>query len=168
MKQFAITLFFGIFFYAGVSAQKKALDHSVYDNWQRVGDRLVSQDGNWVSYVIEVQEGDPTLVIRSLTSEQEIIYPRGAAPQLSATGRFLVFRIKPSYTSIREARIKKKKPEDFPKDSLCIFELGVGERKRIPQVRSFKMPTAIEGLLAIHLETTDKDKRILNQHLRCY
>ena len=110
MKQFAITLFFGIFFYAGVSAQKKALDHSVYDNWQRVGDRLVSQDGNWVSYVIEVQEGDPTLVIRSLTSEQEIIYPRGAAPQLSATGRFLVFRIKPSYASIREARIKKKKP----------------------------------------------------------
>ena len=156
MKQFAITLFFGIFFYAGVSAQKRALDHSVYDNWQRVGDRLVSHDGNWVSYVIEVQEGDPTLVIRSLTSEQEIIYHRGAAPQLSATGRFLVFRIKPSYTSIREARIKKKKPEDFPKDSLCIFELGVGERKRIPQVRSFKMPTAIEGLLAIHLETTDK------------
>lgn len=141
---------------AEVAAQKKPLDHSVYDSWQRVGERLITQDGSWVVYVIEVQEGDPTLVIRSLNSNQEVKYPRGATPQLSANNRFLVFRIKPSYSALREARIKKRKPEDFPKDSVCIFEFGVGEKRKIPQVRSFKMPAEEEGLLAVHLEPSEK------------
>ncbi|MBM3412002.1 MAG: S9 family peptidase [Bacteroidetes bacterium] len=156
MRQFPIVLLFGLFLLTDVVAQKKSLDHTVYDSWQRVGERLISPDGNWVVYVREVQEGDATLVIRSLVDSKEIHYPRGVSPQLSANGRFLVFKIRPYYSSIREAKIKKQKPEELPKDSLCIFELGVGERKKIPQVRHFKMPAEEEGLLAVHVEPTEK------------
>jgi len=156
MKRIIIGFFIGFILLIDASAQKKPLDHTVYDAWQRIGERLISPDGNWVIYVIEAQEGDPTLVIRSLINKQEVVYPRGTAPQLSFNGRFLVFKIRPSYSAIREARIRKKKPEESPKDSLCIVELGVGERKRIPQVRGFKMPAEEEGLVAIHLEPTDK------------
>lgn len=106
--------------------------------------------------MIELQEGDPTLIIRSLLDKKEIAYPRGTSPQLSFNGRFLIFKIRPTYAALREARIRKKKPEDLPKDSLCIVELGVGERKRIPHVKNFKMPAEEEGLLAVHLEPTDK------------
>ena len=41
-----------------VSAQKKPLDHSVYDSWQRIGERMISNDGKWVVYTIDPQEGD--------------------------------------------------------------------------------------------------------------
>lgn len=156
MKKIVVGFLIGVLLSFDASAQKKPLDHTVYDSWQRIGERLISPDGNWAVFVIELQEGDPTLIIRSLLDKKEIAYPRGTSPQLSFNGRFLIFKIRPTYAALREARIRKKKPEDLPKDSLCIVELGVGERKRIPHVKNFKMPAEEEGLLAVHLEPTDK------------
>ena len=46
-------------------AQKKPLDHSVYDGWQSIGEKMISNDGKWVAYTIAVQEGDNELVIQS-------------------------------------------------------------------------------------------------------
>ena len=48
-----------------VDAQKKPLDHTVYDNWQSIGEKLISANGKFVAYTINVQEGDNTLVIQS-------------------------------------------------------------------------------------------------------
>ena len=46
-------------------AQKKPLDHSVYDSWQHIGERMISNDGKWVVYTIDPQEGNNELVIQS-------------------------------------------------------------------------------------------------------
>ena len=44
-----------------VNAQnKKPLDHTVYDSWQSIGETEISNDGRWVVYTIDVQEGDGT------------------------------------------------------------------------------------------------------------
>ena len=120
MKKIVVGFLIGVILFFDASAQKKPLDHTVYDSWQRIGERLISPDGNWAVFVIELQEGDPTLIIRSLLDKKEIAYPRGTSPQLSFNGRFLIFKIRPTYAALREARIRKKKPEDLPKDSLCI------------------------------------------------
>ena len=50
-------------------AQKKPLDHSVYDSWQSVGQKLISNDGKWVAYTIDPQEGDNELVIQSTAAD---------------------------------------------------------------------------------------------------
>ena len=47
-----------------IMAQKKPLDHSVYDSWQSIGQKLISNDGKWVVYTIDPQEGDNELVIQ--------------------------------------------------------------------------------------------------------
>ncbi len=39
-----------------VYGQKKPLDHSVYDNWQNIGARKISNDGKWVGYSVDVQQ----------------------------------------------------------------------------------------------------------------
>lgn len=39
-----------------VQAQKKPLDHTVYDNWQSIADRAISNDGKYVAYAINPQE----------------------------------------------------------------------------------------------------------------
>ena len=49
----------------GAFAQKKPLDHTVYDGWQSIGERMVSNDGKWVLYTVTPQEGDNDLVIQS-------------------------------------------------------------------------------------------------------
>lgn len=139
-----------------ISAQKLPLDHQVYDSWQRVGEKVLSADGNWAVFTIDVQEGDGTLVLQSLRSDYRREFPRGYGAVISYNDRYLVYKIKPYYASIKEARNKKKKPEEMPKDSVGILELGKDSIIKFANVRSFKMPSEEEGVLALHFESNEK------------
>ena len=50
----------------GADESKKPLDHSDYDRWNTISLQRISNDGQWVMYVINSgkADGDPTLVIR--------------------------------------------------------------------------------------------------------
>ncbi|HTN06214.1 alpha/beta hydrolase family protein [Agriterribacter sp.] len=126
---------------ADVHAQnKKPLDHTVYDNWQSIGERKISNNGRWIIYTIDVQEGDGTLVIQSSHMPYRETIPRGYDVTITEDSRYAVFKIKPTYTDIRQARIKKKTPDDSPKDSLAIVELGKGVVVKEARVKSYKIP----------------------------
>src|SRR6187399_783648 len=113
-------LFFLLFAFNFLLAQKKPLDHTVYDSWQSIGERMISNDGKWVVYTINVQEGDNELVIQSTdTIENKKIFPRGYNAVITEDNRFAVFKIKPFFKDTRDARIKKKRPDDMPKDSFA-------------------------------------------------
>jgi dipeptidyl aminopeptidase/acylaminoacyl peptidase len=134
-------------------AQKKPLDHSVYDKWQSIGERLVSNDGKWIAYTITPQEGDGDLFVQSADgrSYKEQI-ARGYNATITEDNRFLVFKIKPLYRETREAKIKKKKLEEMPKDSIGIVELGKDSIIRVAKIKSFKMPEKAAGWLAYQKE----------------
>ena len=130
-------------------AQKKPLDHSVYDGWQSIGERMISNNGKWIVYTVTPQEGDADLFVRSTDgSDYKKQFSRGYNAVITEDSRFLVFRIKPLYKDVREARIRKKKPEDLPKDSIAVFELGKDEIIKMPRVRSYKTPKKGSGWVA--------------------
>jgi dipeptidyl aminopeptidase/acylaminoacyl peptidase len=130
-------------------AQKKPLDHSVYDGWQTIGERMVSPDGQWVVYTVTPQEGDADLFIQSADgSSYKKQVPRGYNAVITEDSRFVVFKIKPPYKYTREARIRKKKPEDLPKDSIGLVELGKNDVIKVAKVRSFKTPQKAAGWVA--------------------
>lgn len=135
-------------------AQKKPLDHSVYDSWQSIGDKLISNDGNWVAYTINVQEGDNELVVQSAKAGNSYkkSIPRGYNPVITEDSRFVIFKIKPFYKDNREAKIKKKKNDELPKDSLGILELGKTDIWKTARVKNFKTPEEGNTWLAYHLE----------------
>ena len=150
MRTVLLSLFLSPFF---LYAQKKPLDHSVYDGWQSIGERTISNDGKWVVYTITPQEGDASLYIQSSTDAvNKKIVPRGYSPVITEDSRFVVFKIKPLYKETREARIKKKKPEDFPKDSIAIMELGKDNLWKTAKVKSYKTPQKAAGWVAFHKE----------------
>ncbi|HJW18736.1 MAG TPA: hypothetical protein VJ499_16520, partial [Flavisolibacter sp.] len=134
-------------------SQKVPLDHSVYDGWQSIGERLISNDGKWIVYSITPQEGDACLyILSSLDTSQKISVPRGYGAEITEDSRFVVFRIKPGYKETREAKIKKKKSEDMPKDSLGIVQLSNKEITKWARIRSFKTPEKAGGWVAIQKE----------------
>ncbi len=133
-------------------SQKKPLDHSVYDSWQSIGERMISNDGKWVVYSINVQEGDNELVIQSSDAAYKKIIPRGYNAVITEDSRFMICRIRPLYKDTREARIKKKRPDDSPKDSLAIVKLGNDNVWKLPRVKNFKVPEKSFGWVAYHLE----------------
>lgn len=143
-------------------AQKKPLDHTVYDNWQSMGERKISPDGKWVVYVVDVQEGDGQLYVQRTDNSYKRQFPRGYNITISPDSRYAVFRIRPPYAETRQARIKKKKPEEMPKDSLAIVRMGTDSVYLTDRVKSYRMAEKDEdGWVAIHLEKnlTDTSKR---------
>lgn len=153
MKSILLSLFLLLF--VGVStAQKKPLDHTVYDSWQHIGERMISNDGKWVVYTIDPQEGDNELVIQSSDVKYKKSVPRGYSAVITEDSRYVVFKIKPFYKDTREARIKKKKTEDMPKDSIAIVELGKEEIWKTAKAKSYKTPQKTYGWVAYQLEKT--------------
>jgi dipeptidyl aminopeptidase/acylaminoacyl peptidase len=128
-----------------VIAQKKPLDHSVYDGWQSLGERAISSNGKFVAYTVNPQEGDGMLVIQAFDNSFKKEIPRGYNVTITEDNRFAIFKIRPFFKDTREARIKKKKPDDMPKDSLAIFEFGKDSIIKIARVRTYKTPEKGEG-----------------------
>lgn len=122
-----------------VSAQKKPLDHTVYDQWQTIKDVILSNDANWMSYTINPQEGDGLLIVQHLKNNQRFVIERGAQVQFTEDNSFLIAKIKPTFNETRQAKISKKKNEEMPKDSLLIIDLQSNEIKKIASVKSFQL-----------------------------
>ena len=143
---------FLLFISFSLLAQKKPIDHSVYDSWQSIGERMISNDGKWVVYTICPQVGDTTLVIQSSDAEykKEIKHSKNAV--ITEDSRYVIFKIRPSYKDLRDGWIKKKKAEDMPKDSLGIVELGKEEILTISNVRNYKTPQKAAGWVAYQME----------------
>ena len=88
---------------------------------------MISNDGKWVVYTINPQEGDNELVIQSSDAEYKKTIARGYNAVITEDSRFVVFKIRPFYKETREARIKKKKPDEMPKG--FFRSVGIGQRQ---------------------------------------
>jgi dipeptidyl aminopeptidase/acylaminoacyl peptidase len=145
-------IFLFLFFPTILFAQKKPLDHTVYDGWQSIGERMISRDGKWVVYTVTPQEGDAILYVKQPGTNYVQQIARGYNAVITEDSKFVVFKIKAPYKDTREARIKKKRPEDLPKDSIGILELGKDKVVRAARVKSFKTPEKASGWLAYQKE----------------
>jgi dipeptidyl aminopeptidase/acylaminoacyl peptidase len=121
------------------SAQKKELDHTVYDSWQSIRETSLHPQGKYIVYAIVPQEGDGTIIIRNVKTGNELSIARATQAVFTENGEYLVAKIKPSFVETRKAKIDKKKADEMPKDSLVIVELATSAIQKIPSVKSFQL-----------------------------
>ncbi len=134
--------------FAANAQNKKPLTHAVYDGWKSVGERAISNNGRFVVYSIVPQEGNGLLVINNTDNGHKREIERGYAPLISQDSRYVFFKIKARYQDTRQARIKKKKPDEMPKDSMAMVTLATDSIIKIPMVKSFKAPEKGSGWVA--------------------
>lgn len=139
-------------------SQKKALDHSVYDEWQSVGPRQISADGRWIGYNINPQEGDGTLYLSSADAERQFSFPRGEKLAFTRDAEFAIFTIRPFYKDIKAVKDKKLKKEKLASDTLTLVDLRSGDISKISGLKSFKIPEKGGALIAYHVKTPDEDE----------
>lgn len=118
---------------------KKVLDHSCFDDWKKVSNHSLSNDGKWAAFSVNPQEGDGVLTIRNTSNGKEINIQRGAGIVFSADSRWAVANIKPLHKDTRQAKIDKKKNYEMPQDSLAIVDLKNVSVTKIPRVKGFKI-----------------------------
>ncbi|MDR0228499.1 MAG: prolyl oligopeptidase family serine peptidase [Flavobacteriaceae bacterium] len=157
---------FGFLVFGALSAQaqKKVLDHSVYDSWQSIGTKTLTANGQWLMYQINPQEGDKKLFITRTDKAKQIEVERGENPVFTGTSSYAVFSIRPTFADLKAVKVKKKKEDEIAKDSLGIYNLKTGGLVKKANVKSFKVPEKQGDYLAYLLEapkdtTKTKDKK---------
>ncbi len=120
-------------------AQKKPLDHTVYDSWQTISSPYISKSGKFVLFQVSPQEGDNQLFLKTKENKELVQISRGYNGKLTDSENHLVSLIKAPFAVTRDAKIKKKKAEDLPKDSLAIYNLTTSSIVKFAQVKSYKI-----------------------------
>lgn len=149
-------------------AQKRALDHDVYEIWNSISDREISHDGQWSFYEYGPEKGDGTLEIRSLTDDELYKIPRGNAAQFTHDSRYVVYLITPPDDTLRAARKADLDEDEMPKDTLGILDLGTGISHYVPHVRSFEVPNDFTNVVAYLSEKTEPDSTGKGSMLHVY
>ena len=142
-------------------AQKKQLDHSVYDDWKSLSNISISDDGRFTAAIIRPQEGDSKLFIQDLKKKENFRHNRISNYKLSLDGKHTVALLKAPYADTRQAKIDKKKKDEMPKDSLMIINNETFDYYVLPNVESYKTSQELGEYLAytttIAPDTTSSD-----------
>jgi len=138
-------------------AQKKTLDHDVYEIWNHISDREIAYNGEWIFYEYGPEKGDGTLKVHSLVHEEIHEIPRGNTAEFTRNSRYVIYFVSPSEDTLRAARNADLDEDDMPKDTLGILDLETGMSQRIPNVKSFKIPEDFTNVVAYLLEKTEPD-----------
>ncbi|WP_400262692.1 hypothetical protein ACFX5U_05240 [Sphingobacterium sp. SG20118] len=134
-------IFIGLFALQGtvLFAQKQPLNHTVYDGWQSLNASEISASGKYISYQILPQEGDGVFYLKDNINKALLSLPRGYNASMTNDETHVVSLIKPKFDDTRQAKIKKKKADDMPKDSLAIYTIATGHLLKFADVKSYKM-----------------------------
>lgn len=159
MKKTGIIVFI-LFFNLVVFAQKKPLNHSVYDSWNELKEFRFSNDGRFSVYQQNPQKGDGKLIVTD-NSTGKILrsFSRGNTQQFSENSDYLVFKVYPQADTIRNLKIKKKKEDTFPKDSLFVYSVKNDSLYIAARVKSYKLAIEESQMLAFLYEKEEEKKQ---------
>lgn len=156
-KAYIILLLLG--FLSVAHAQKKPLDHSVYDSWKSIANTQLTTDGKYLLYEVNPQEGDGKLIIHRNSDGRELIVPRGYKAMIAKDNLTATISIKAPFAEIRKARNKKVKKDKMPKDSLAVIDLGKWSIEKFDQFKSYKTGINSNSFLAyIQLQKSEKEQ----------
>ena len=183
-KAFVATVLFSLLSSTSLAQTKRPLTAGDFDSWRNIQGSQISRDGNFVAYVMQPQDGDGELYVKSTTGDTEWRAPRGyrpptpppdasdpaatmafqalgrlLRPNFSADSKFLFFNIEPNKADILKARKDKKAPADFPKNALGIMDLASGKVTRVEEVKSYQVPEDGSGYVAILKEPAREERR---------
>jgi len=125
--------------------------------FRQIEDAVISTDGEWIAYALVPDRGDGQLVIRSTSSETEYVIERGAGPEISVDGRWVVAAITPTLEERETAKEDEKTDDgDKPKTGLAVVDLKTGEVERIEEVEDFALSG--DGRLLAYKRYEKKDE----------
>ncbi len=141
-------------------AQKKPLDHTVYDDWKSITGTQMTSDGKYLVYEVNPQEGDGTLVVRRLSDGKEIKLPRGYKAQLATDNKTACALIKSPFAEIRKKRNKNTPKDKMPKDSLALIDFDKWNVTKLERIKSYKTAVDNHDFVAyIQWKKPDKNKK---------
>ena len=126
---------------SSIAQNKRALDHDSYEIWNRITEKAISNNGQWVLYAMSPENMDGRLIITNPSDHREFDIPFGEQASFTYGSEAAVFKMVPPRDSVRQAKLAKKKKDEMPRDSLGIINLINGEYFSVADVISYKLPS---------------------------
>ncbi|MGL5786038.1 MAG: alpha/beta hydrolase family protein [Bacteroidales bacterium] len=134
-------------------AQKKVLDHTVYDSWKQVDRTVLTDKGDFISYEVNPQKGDGILFLENASGKELLKINRGTGLRFFDNDKFATFVVKPFADSLRMAKFNKVKKDKMPVDTTYLYNIVSGTREQLP-LKSVVSSTKEAPLLFIKHEIT--------------
>ncbi|MEM6377593.1 MAG: prolyl oligopeptidase family serine peptidase [Bacteroidota bacterium] len=122
------------------SQQKRPMEVSDLAEWNRISRQTISNDGQWIAYVVGSEEGNPTLNLYNGVSKDNHKVFRATSPAFSQDNQFLTYTLKPNVDSVKTMRRAGKKKKDLPKDTLVVLKLADLSVLKVPAATDVKLP----------------------------
>ena len=135
-----------------IYGQKKVLDHSDFDIWNRIQNSSIDSKGEYIMYSIEKGEKDSHIKIKDLDNNLIFDHERSGRSQFTYDSEFAIFTIKAWEDSIKVMKRNKVKKDKMPKDTIGIFNIENKKVHKIANVKSYKLPEKWSGYIAYTLE----------------
>ena len=160
MKKKVYVFLFMMFLPFILTAQKVPLNNNSYDEWKSISSSVISDNGNWIGYSINPQQGDGWLYLYNVISGKKDSVARGFNLHFSPGIQYLAYQIAPSYSATRQAKKKKLKEEKMPKNDLEIRLLPDTMVTSISRVKSFAMAEKNSDWMVYLLEKKVIEKNV--------
>ncbi len=154
MKKIAIFTLFLLFTTSIFAQQKRSLTFDDIVKWNRITEKMISNNGKFVIYKNEPWKGDPVLKITSSEGIEQASIVGGTNVLITKASDFAIFTIEPEVDVVRKLKLKKTKKDDLPNNSLGIFNLNTNELEKIENIKSHKVPNKWGSWIAYQVEDT--------------
>lgn len=132
-----LILFFFAFTILSAVAQKKIINHEVYNEWNSIKGETVSSQGKFVSYEINPHQGDGKLFLKE-GEQTRLATDRGKRAAFNHSETLFHFLIDPGYDTLRTLELEEVKKEKWVKDTLAVYLVEKDELLTFDSIVSYK------------------------------
>jgi dipeptidyl aminopeptidase/acylaminoacyl peptidase len=142
-----------------VFAQKKTINHEIYNDWKSLKSPIISPNGNFISYEIAPHRGDGILFYGDKNNPNKTIL-RGKRPQFSKDESLLVFSIHPGFDTLRNLELEKVNKKDWVKDSLGVLLLEQDSLIKFGDIKKYELAKDQNWIVFLEHSNDEPQERI--------
>lgn len=164
MKRIILLLLLAVFLLPAFSQLQRPLTINDLAKWNRITEKIISNNGELAGFVIEPWEGDSSIELYEIKKDKKTFFKSSSGIAFTADSKFLTFTIKPTLEETRELKLKKTKRENMPLNMLGIYDIQKMTTDTIMRLKSFRLPAKWSSWIVWQCEpaitTKEKDKTV--------
>ncbi|PLX18753.1 MAG: peptidase S9 [Marinilabiliales bacterium] len=149
MKRF-ILLFNFIVISTVITAQysKRELTFDDILKWNRITEKMISNNGEVIVYKEEPWKGDSELKIVHRSGKELLSMSCGNDAKITSDSKFVVFTIKPTEEEVKQLKLKETEEKDMPLNQLAIFNIDTRNLVSVANLKTVEVPYKWDGWIA--------------------
>ena len=134
------------------SQTRKPLTIDDLTGWNRITERVISDNGSLAGFVYEPWVGDPAIKLFDTKGAEKASFACASGLAVTADSKYMIFTIRPPSETVKELKLKKTRQDDMPMNSLGIYDVTNGSADTIKRLKSHKVPSKWAGWAAWQCE----------------